>query len=159
MTRGYCALISPEDADFVGRWNWAALVPRSKKVNAVRRENWSGSFYYMHREIMAAADGLDVDHINADTLDNRRQNLRVCSHKDNSRNKRMGASLPKTSPYRGVWTQPTRKTWQASIRVDYKTIHLGGFASAEDAARAYDAAALEHFGEFALTNAKLGLLA
>jgi HNH endonuclease/AP2 domain len=101
----------------------------------------------MHRFILDAQPGQQVDHINHDGLDNRRANLRLCSVSQNQANslKRRGT----TSKYKGVCRY--RGKWQATITVG-KQYHLGFFDSEEDAARAYDKAATEAWGQFATLN-------
>ncbi len=105
----------------------------------------------MHRLITRAPKGKVVDHENGDGLDNRRANLRVCDHRQNRRNhqrpRKGGASR-----FHGVGWWKRDQKWRAKISVDGRTIHLGYFADEEDAARAYDQAAREHFGEYASTN-------
>ena len=114
---------------------------------------------YLSRLIMGEPKGMLVDHINGDTMDNRRSNLRVCSKDENGRNRKI-ASKNNTSGFKGVsyrkkgpdmineWSRP----WQAYINYDKKRHHLGMFATAEEAARAYDSEALELHGEFARLN-------
>lgn len=99
----------------------------------------------MHRIILGAQPGELVDHINHDTLDNRRCNLRICTARQNCAN-RMMARRSK-SPYKGIHPTPSGK-WVA--RANRK--HLGTFDSAEEAARQYDAAAIATWGEFACIN-------
>lgn len=103
----------------------------------------------MHRFLVATAPGEEVDHINRDKLDNRRCNLRVVTHTQNCVNTEIRRN--NTSGFKGVRLNKGQY-WAAHIRVNYRQIHLGHFATAEDAARAYDAAAREHFGEFAFLN-------
>jgi hypothetical protein len=105
--------------------------------------------YYLHRMILNAPDGLLVDHINGNTLDNRRCNLRLCTPTQNSAGKR---SERKHSPYRGVYKSHTGKPWGAQIRRDGVRVHLGLFDTPELAAEAYDNAARETFGDFAVLN-------
>jgi hypothetical protein len=103
----------------------------------------------MHRQIMQAPAGLDVDHINGDRLDNQRGNLRIATRQQNCWNttKRKGNY---TSPYKGVsWR---RGQWAAYITVSNRQRPLGKFADPIEAARAYDCAAREMFGEFAYLN-------
>jgi hypothetical protein len=98
-----------------------------------------------------------VDHINHDGHDNRIANLRLATHAENTRNKRNKAK----SGFKGVYFQsrPGRtKAWRASICIDGKTTGLGCYVTPEEAARAYDAAAIQLHGEFACTNEMLGLL-
>lgn len=109
---------------------------------------------YLHRFLVGAPAGMHVDHRNGDRRDNRRENLRVCTHAENHRNRR--AIVSKTG-FKGVQpykTSPT-KPWVASIVVKRHKIHIGCFATAVEAARAYDAKARELFGEFAATNEEL----
>lgn len=101
----------------------------------------------MHRLVMAAPDHLEVDHINGNGLDNRRQNLRLATRAQNAANR----PIP-PGRYRGVTPIKGRPKFVANIRVNFKQIYLGEHSTPEDAARAYDAAALKHFGEFARLN-------
>jgi hypothetical protein len=95
-------------------------------------------------------DGYTVDHINRDTLNNQLSNLRLATDSQQAQNRRLRSD--NTSGYRGVgWNKGARK-WRARITVDGKVIFIGDFADKEEAARAYDAAAIEHFGEFAVLN-------
>lgn len=106
----------------------------------------------VHRLIMGAANGQSVDHINGDRTDNRRANLRFCSTQENLWN---GSShRDSATKYRGVSRRPGRKVqvWRAQICRHYKVMLIGTYATQEDAARAYDAAAREHFGAFARLN-------
>lgn len=108
---------------------------------------------YLHRMIMGVERGVQVDHINRDSLDNRRANLRTatCSQNVSNCDKR-----PNTvSRFKGVIWHIRMQRWQAKIGVNGKRIHLGTFLSEVDAARAYDRAAVIHHGEFAVTNGVL----
>lgn len=99
---------------------------------------------------------MDIDHKNQNGLHNYRANLRVCSRSENmanSRKYRVGIS-----GFKGVTWHKQDSLWQAQIHVNYKHVLLGLFRDPREAARAYDRAAVEHFGVFACTNAKLGLL-
>lgn len=103
--------------------------------------------YYLHREIMQAPDGLTVDHISGDRLDNRRSNLRVCTTQQNTWNRRKKAS-PSTSVYVGVSFDRHKGKWKAAIREDGRGVTLGYFDSEEEAAAAYQTAALRVRGQF-----------
>lgn len=105
----------------------------------------------LHREILAPPKGMEVDHIDGDGLNNRRSNLRICTHQQNLMNR---PPIPGSrSKFKGVSTTGRRsEKWCAYICPDNKKIHLGTFGSEIDAARAYDDTALTMFGEFAWLN-------
>jgi hypothetical protein len=136
LKSGAVVLFDEEDSDIVARHNWYALeYVLSTTTPRVR----------LHRLIMGAKRGELVDHINGDTLDNRRSNLRFATKAENSRNARIKGG---SSRFKGV----SFNGWAAHIRVDGKLKHLGRFATEEEAARAYNEAAIRHFGEFARLN-------
>lgn len=105
---------------------------------------------YLHRVITDAKKGQVVDHINGDKLDNRKCNLRMCTQKQNSRNSRI--VKVKTSKYKGVHYDKSRKKWAAKIKVDYKDKFLGRFDNEIDAAKEYNNAAKKYFGQYAVLN-------
>lgn len=99
----------------------------------------------IHRLIMNAQPGEFVDHINGDTWDCRRENLRLCTHQQNMQNRKVH-SHSKTGVKGVCWDG---KTFRARIRINGKQVWLGRSPTVEGAAALYNAAALEHFGEFA----------
>lgn len=103
-------------------------------------------------------DAPQVDHIDHDGLNNRRSNLRAATHAENRRNSRTNKN--NTSGFKGVSWHKVSGKWRAKVgsHGSGTYVNLGLFETAEDAARAYDRAAEQEFGEFALTNAKMGLL-
>jgi hypothetical protein len=111
---------------------------------------------WMHRLIMNAPNLYVVDHIDGNGLNCQLNNLRICLHKENSRNQI--AQKNKSSKYKGVsfCTVKHRETKYvyitAQITVNYKNIKLGNFKTEEDAAEAYNRAAINYFGEFANLN-------
>lgn len=101
----------------------------------------------------------DVDHrehVDGSHRQDRMSNLRICSRSENLRNQQVRSA--NTSGYKGVCWDKWAGKWKAAIRISGKLHHLGRFHTPEAAAKAYDKAALQHFGEFACTNLKLGLL-
>jgi len=94
---------------------------------------------------------LSIDHVDGNGLNNQKANLRVASHAENCANRRINRN--NTSGFKGV--SKNKERWQAYIRVAYRQIHLGYFDTPEEAAEAYDRAAIAYFGEFAKTNKML----
>jgi hypothetical protein len=109
----------------------------------------------MHRLLTRASAGVIVDHADMDGLNNRRANLRPCTKAENSQRRR---STSGKSPFKGVAFHRHSGLHHATINVAGRQVSLRYHKTAEDAARAYDAAAVAHFGAFALTNKELGLL-
>jgi hypothetical protein len=105
----------------------------------------------MHREIMNPPGHLLVDHRNNDTLDNRRANLRLATHSENSYN-RPKTKAKTTSQYIGIYSEKRTGRWTVKIRVNGKRLWIGRFESEIEAAKAYDAAARKYHGEFARLN-------
>lgn len=104
----------------------------------------------MHRILTGAEGKSQVDHKDMNKLNNRCDNLRVCSRSDNYANQK--AYKTNTSGYKGVNYMPRIKKWVARVQVEGERIYLGVFSTKRDAAEAYNKAALQHFGEFARLN-------
>jgi hypothetical protein len=109
-----------------------------------------GKTTYLHRLILNAPKGKEVDHINGDGLDNTRLNLRLCTRQENCHN--IGPAKNNTSGAWGVYWDKARQKWAVEIRVNNKKRYLGRFASKEEAAKVYAEAALELRGEFSRFN-------
>lgn len=152
LTQGYVALVDDEDYDRVNQFKWSAHV-QSHTVYAVRslpRINGKQPFERMHRFILDAPDGMEVDHKNGNGWDNTRANLRLATRAENRRNKRR--SRNNTSAFIGVYWDKDRNKWRAKVNVNRKQMYAGLFDSPEEAARARDKLALELHGEFAMLN-------
>jgi hypothetical protein len=105
----------------------------------------------MHSFLLGGSTrSFQIDHVNGNGLDNRRENLRRCSTSEQARNR--PKQLNARSRFKGVWWSKTAEKWQSSIMLSGKSVHLGIFDEEVSAAVAYDRAAREHFGEFARTN-------
>lgn len=152
LTQGKVALVDDEDFEYLNQWKWCAH--KAGKKFYARRACILNKKYQeikMHRLIMdcVEGDGKIVDHKDGDTLNNSKNNLRICSHKNNIRN--MNKSTLHTSKYKGVHLRKNGK-WQARITKNYKLIHIGYFKIEAEAAKAYNIMASELFGEFANLN-------
>ena len=104
----------------------------------------------MHRLIMNAPEGFEVDHINGDKLDNRRVNLRICLKEENHRNR--GLQSNNTSGFKGVSRRRDLKKWAVHVNVDGKKTSVGHFDDLKEAAKAYNKAALKYYGNYARLN-------
>ncbi len=139
------ALVDDEDYDRIGKFKWFLTTwgYASMTTNKPKQR-------YMHQVVL---EELKVDHRNGDRLDNRKNNLRVCTHQQNNQNK--GKQKNNTSGFKGVSRTINSKInpWSARIqRPDRYYEYIGSFPSKIDAARAYDKAALLYHGEFAHPN-------
>lgn len=156
LTQGQVALVDDADFDWLNQWNWCAhYAPHTNSFYAVResrKKEGKIRAIWMSREILKLKQGDkgQADHINHDTLDNRRCNLRVCTSRQNNMNRK--ADRNSSSCFKGVSWRKYHKKWGVEIALKGKNKHIGYFSVEEDAARAYDEAAKIHFGEFAHLN-------
>lgn len=141
LGRGASAIVDREDVELVSQFVWC----RGTRDYPISRRN--GRRLRLPRLLLDLAPGQVVDHINRNPLDNRRCNLRVCTQAENVRNSR-----PKGDGFKGVCKSSRGNRWRAVIKLNYQQRALGQFATAEEAALAYDKAAKELFGEFAYLN-------
>lgn len=140
-----CFLIDEEDRELVEKINW-------RRTQHGYIDGYSkGKRVFLHRYLVFGNERTNkvVDHVNYDVLDNRRTNLRVCSHQQNTANMR-----PKrgTSKYKGVCWNKVRNGWQAQIMQNGKVTFLGIHSNEDNAALVYNKKAKELWGEFAFLN-------
>lgn len=149
LTQGKRALVDDDDFEFINQWKWCAalckcarwvaqrgVISKQQKKKTGRKNRTT---LLMHRLITNCPKNLGVDHINGNTLDNRKSNLRIQTNQGNLRgfrSKRAG-----TSKFRGVYWHKRLGKWCAAICSDYNQVHLGYFITENDAAKAYDCAA------------------
>jgi hypothetical protein len=145
-TKGRTVLVDDEDYATLSAHQWTNN--DFQVCRWVKGDNGKRKIILMHREVLKVADGQFVDHINGDPFDNRRANLRPCTHAQNMRNSRQQRNSHQ--PYKGIEAQ--RGNWRARIRIDNRRLDLGTFATAEEAALAYNFAAVHYHGEFARLN-------
>lgn len=153
LTQGKFALVDDEDYERLNQFKWYAgkykyryYAARTHKLKTIT----------MAREIMDAPKGLQVDHRNHNTLDNRRKNLRLCTNSQNQHNRAPNKKNPDSSvpfsKHKGVSWSSTAKKWVVHIRHNSKKTYLGRYADEKEAARVYDVKARELFGDFACLN-------
>lgn len=154
LTRGYVTLIDNCDADLAALKWMARTRPNGADPYASRANpNRPPATLHLHRLILARILGRELcagevcDHINGNTLDNRRSNLRLATVAENRRNSRRFKN--NTTGYKGVSFSKLHQKFEAHIRVNYKLVHLGLFETAEEAHEAYKQAATKYFGEYA----------
>lgn len=145
LTRGRVAQVDDEDYDALIKFSWRADEVRPGYWYAVT----GTKRVYMHRLLLRAPKGKQVDHKDHDGLNNQRSNIRLCTDAQNQGNRRLDKD--NTSGYKGVHWHPSNKKWIAVIGKGPQK-HIGSYDSPEEAARAYDKAALKRWGEFAKLN-------
>jgi hypothetical protein len=151
LTQGKWTVIDAADAEAVLKFRWHARQVRCRgyRLGWYAARSVGSKTIHLHRVIAGTPDGMETDHVNQNSLDNRRANLRHATRSQNA------ANLPNvrnSSGLRGVtWNRP-RRCWQACIRHGGKLHHLGYFTDPFEAARARDEKAVELHGEFARLN-------
>ena len=145
ITRGQSAIVDDWWFAELNRNKWQASWAAGTKSYRAKREVSIGGkkiTIYMHAVVARTSEGMETDHINHNTLDNREENLRVCTHSENQHNR--GKQINNTSGYKGVFRRG--KKWRAEIGINGKKVYLGTFSTARDAACVYDLVAKEFHG-------------
>lgn len=150
----YVVLIDEADLELISGYAWRVYPhPRTGKLYA--SSSRGGINIMMHRLIAQTPEGLDTDHANNSSLDNQRANLRYATRSQNNANREKHsthAGKPTSSRYKGVTWDREKRRWRAAIRVDRRAKRLGRFVDEIEAARAYDRAALDQWGDRARVN-------
>jgi hypothetical protein len=158
LTQGQYAIVDADIYDYLMQWNWfARWDSKGKRYYASVSLKDEVNKTFRHQEMSRTIIGLQwwnkvkVDHRNHNGLDNRRSNLRKSNDSQNQANACLRTD--NTSGYKGVVRSKNKSGgWIAKIQVNGKDIYLGRFADIIEATKAYDNAARQHFGEFAMTN-------
>lgn len=151
LTQGQFALVDDEDFEYLNRHKWYAL--KSGKTYYARRNVVSFGkriSILMHKAIVSAPPGKEVDHEDGNGLNNQKSNLRTCTHKENTRNRFHNNTAE--SGFKGVYWNPNNKRWFVSVRTIAGLKHIGYFDDKTEAARHYNLASKEHFGKYAKYN-------
>lgn len=152
LTQGRIAIIDDEDLNLVSKyiWHYADQGTGGKGYAKTNNKGKKPALLRMHRIILGLRGKEKVDHINRNTLDNRKSNLRIVTQSQNM----MNAGIRKTnkSGFKGVHFAKREKKWLAMIWKDNKQIFLGYFKSDKEAANAYNEGAIKYHGEYALLN-------
>jgi hypothetical protein len=151
LTQGKVALVDDDDYDYLNQWRWYAHKDKNT-FYALRKEARNMSRIQkdikMHRLIMNTPDGMQVDHIDHDGLNNQKSNLRNCTSAQNGKNRQCNHNRK----YKGVYI--VKDKYVARIHVDGKNCLLGYYETEIEALQSYDNAALKYYGEFASLNLK-----
>lgn len=156
LNDGMVALVDDEDFILANSYKWTAR--RHGRTFRVCRDNritingeWISKNAKLHRFILKCKKGQLVDHIDGNPLNNQRSNLRICNHSQNvmNRNRQHNAA----SKFKGLTFRGNKNLWRARITLNGKRFHLGDFINQEEAALAYNEAAIRLHGEFARLNA------
>ena len=150
LTQGKSTVIDDDDWFLVKDYKWYVMKNHDTFYAAshTRKPNGIWTTTYMHRLLMGNPNS-QVDHRNGNGLYNRRSNLRLCTNQENSYNRH---TVRGSSIYKGVCWHKRDKKWESHISVNRKRKFLGYFNNEVEAAKAYDTAATELYGEFARTN-------
>jgi hypothetical protein len=151
LTKGYEAVIDVADVPLVEGVNWQARVmPKTVYAAYAKWMDGKKKSVYLHRVLMQASSGMEVDHKDGNGLNNRRRgkagNLRFATKSQNQCNARMRSD--NTSGFRGVYFDKRRGHWRMHVRIKGKSVVRGGFMNPESAAAAYAKASAELHGEF-----------
>lgn len=148
LSQNKIAIVDNDNYERLNRFKWYANYD-GYNWYARRKINIDGKqkTIYMHREVMNVPKGVFIDHINGDSLDNRRENLRFCTNQQNQCNR--DAQKNNKLGIKGIRLHEARKKFEARIKVNGKSIYLGYYTNLDDADSVYRKAEEKYFGKFA----------
>ena len=152
LSQGKVTIVEDQHFEDLNQWKWcyhkgAAVRNERKIINGKNKV----VYILLHRFLLKPNKGMVVDHIDGDPLNNIRNNIRVCTQSQNLMNKRVKRNKT-SSKYKGVFFNKKRKTWNAQLLKRGECKYLGAFDTEIEAAKSYDSAALEKYGEYARLN-------
>jgi len=148
-TNGFEVIIDLTMKEKITKYKWWVLI-RNNRPNSVYRSTrvqGKNKTIRISRELLGKTEGMVIDHINNNPLDNRISNLRFCTLAQNSQNRK--SHIKK---YKGVYWQKADSIWIATIQRDNKKYHLGSFKTQIEASVAYNKAAIKLHGNYAKLN-------
>jgi hypothetical protein len=151
LTQGKKTIVDDEDFEWLSQWKWQYRISSNGKYKYQGYAYRNAKCIRMHREIIHAPKGIDVDHINGDTLDNRKDNLRLVNNFQQNQNS--AKRRDNTSGCRGVNFFKRLNKWIVRIQVNNKRLFLGYFNNKEDAVKVYIKASKKYFKEYARLDA------
>jgi hypothetical protein len=151
LTQGKFTIVDDDMYDYLNQWKWHVINTRGLFYAAKCNSRIRGTKIKMHKLLTNnLSSDMVTDHINGNTLDNRKCNLRVCTRSQNQMNR--GATVKNKTGYKGVYYHENRNAYKVQIKVNNKTYYLGYFTTPKKAAAAYNQAAVKYHGEFAKLN-------
>jgi len=151
LTQGKVALVDDEDFSYLNQYKWYAVKAEGRYYarRALPKVGEKQDHILMHQALLKCPKGKETDHVDGNGLNNKRGNIRPCNHHENLMNKK---GHGKTSIFKGVSKRKTLRRFRAQIELNGKSIHLGYFDTAIEAAIAYNETAKKLFGEYAKLN-------
>lgn len=146
LSKGKRTMVDDEDYDYLSQFKWCYVVKKKGYPGYAMSKMGTRHNYSMHRVIMHVKEGLEIDHICGDTLDNRKSNLRIVTHRQNCLNQ--STRKDNTSGHKGVWFARRDGKWAASIIVKDKSIWLGQYDLIGDALSVRKLAEAQYFGKY-----------
>ena len=152
LSDGTVTLVDEDDYEALNQYSWYKWRSGNNwyAVRTITVKYPKQQMFMMHRVVLEAPEGVMVDHINGNSLDNRRSNLRLCNNTQNQQNAKL--RVDNKTGYKGVTQHKMFNKFQAKIKHNGKQIHLGLHDTVKEAAQAYNQKAKELFGEFARLN-------
>jgi hypothetical protein len=156
LTQGKVALVDDEDYDWLNQWKWFAKRDEHRFYVETHDKNDHSKHLRMHRVITNCPSNMVVDHIDGNGLNNQKDNLRICTNRQNCKNRRINKN--NKSGYCGVdldknlYDKGYKNYWRVRIRVKDRESYIGHFNTKKKAALAYNEAAKKYFGDFARLN-------